>query len=361
VAKAWDRAIAVGVGVAWLLAAPPGSEATDRLDPRYLELLRSYARGDRPQAIAGLAKWGERALQEQVGVVQDARLAAERCPKCTNPLAGVPLRAAVMLHTDRDRVERPEPNGREEIPRCPGANARVARRYATILARDPETQDFARRFFLATALVWQHGACFEDAELQAHAGLELFPRDAKLLLAAGSALEERAALTTASVRQDGVLVQKEWLKEARSAFTEAVARDPDLVLARVRLGRVLWRLREPVLASEALEEAVARARDSDHRFLAHLFLGRVHEDAQRLDRALVEYRTAVEVDPDSQSAAVALSHALQLMGEPEESRRALSRGLVDHRNTRDAYWDYLVSNTEEGQGLLAILHREAHE
>jgi tetratricopeptide (TPR) repeat protein len=237
----------------------------------------------------------------------------------------------------------------------------MAGQYAAMLARDPETEDFARRFFLAMALRWQREACFEDAHSEARAGIELFPRDGSLLLAAGSVLEERAVLTTTSVRPDAAAAQQGWLKEARRDFTEAISIEPDLALARLRLGRVLWRLGQSEPARETLEEALIRAHDPKDRYLAHLFLGRIHEDAQRLDRALAEYRHAVDIDPQAQSAAVALSHALQLAGEAEEARRTLAAGLVQKRTTRDAYWDYLVENARQVDDLLATLHSESLE
>lgn len=40
----------------------------------------------------------------------------------------------------------------------------------------------------------------------------------------------------------------------------AIAKGPDLAVARLKLGRLLWRLREPESAREALEEAIRRAR-----------------------------------------------------------------------------------------------------
>jgi tetratricopeptide (TPR) repeat protein len=355
----WKLAIAALAAATGLVATAP-AEAAARLSPKYLDLLLRYARGDRPGAIAALAEWSEGALQKQVGIVEGAADAAERCPKCPNGLAGVPLRAAVMLHADRDKAEQPEPGGREETPRCPGRHAKIAGRYAALLARDPQTQDFARRFFLTTALLWQHRACFEDAILEARAGLELFPREAQLLLTRGSVLEERAILTTAGPRSDEPnALPQDWLKEARRDFTDAIAFDPDLVLARVRLGRVLWRLKQPEPAREALEVALVRAREPDHRYLAHLFLGRIHEDAQRLDQAVAEYRAAAQVYPEGQSAAVALSHALQLAGEAEEARRAMARGLTDGRRARDAFSDYLACNTEGADRMEADLHRES--
>jgi tetratricopeptide (TPR) repeat protein len=357
----WKLAIATLVAATGLAATGP-AEAAARLSPKYLDLLLRYAHGDRLGAIAALGEWSQGALQKQVAIVQDARLKAERCSDCPNPLAGVPLRAAVMLHADRDKAEKPEPGGREETPRCPGPHARIAGRYAAILARDPETQDFARRFFLTTALLWQHRACFEDAALEARAGLELFPREAQLLLTSGSVLEERAILTASSLGNGGPSASsQDWFKEARRDFTLAIALDPDLVLARVRLGRVLWRLKQPEVAREVLEAALARAHEPDHRYLAHLFLGRIHEDAGRLDQALVEYRAAAHVYPEGQSAAVALSHALQLAGEADEARRTMARGLTDGKKARDAYSDYLAYNTEGVDEMEFDLHRESLE
>jgi tetratricopeptide (TPR) repeat protein len=361
--RAWNPTLTLVIGASCLLAPQaPRAEAADRLSPKYLDLLLRYAHGERPAAIAALGEWSEGAVQKQLGILENASAEAERCPKCPNPLVGVPLRAAVMLHADRDKVEKPEPDGREQIPSCPGAHARVARRYAAILARNPATQDFARRFFLTMALLWQHRACFEDAVIEANAGLERFPRDAELLLTAGCTLEERAFLSVPRVTGDesGALPQ-EWLKEARRDLTDAVAANPDLVLARIRLGRVLWRLGQQEAAREALEAAVARARTPNDRYLAHLYLGRIHEDAQRLDQALAQYRRAVEVFPEGQSAAVALSYALQLAGEAEASREALARGVIDGGKAGDAYSDYLAGNTEGADRMEAALHRESLE
>jgi tetratricopeptide (TPR) repeat protein len=212
------------------------------------------------------------------------------------------------------------------------------------------------------ALLWQHKACFEDALIEARAGLELFPRDGLLQLTAGCVLEERAILFAPREKDDGPGdVAKEWLKDAQRDFTDAVANDPDLILARVRLGRVLWRLGQADASRQTLEAALPRAREPDHRYLAHLFLGRLHEDAQRRDEAVAAYRQAVLVYPQAQSAAVALAHALQLAGRADEARQALAEGVADLRRLRDPYSDYLAGNTEGADRLEAALHREALE
>jgi hypothetical protein len=174
VKRTFKRALVSGMAVAAVLLATPIAAAV-KLDPKYLDLLHLYARGERPQAIAALGAWSDGALQKQVRLVEEARAEAERCVDCPDPLAELPLRAAVMLHADRDKVERPDPVGREQTPRCPGPHARIAARYAAVLARVPASQDFAHLFFLTMALLWQHRACFEDALLQARAGLSYFP------------------------------------------------------------------------------------------------------------------------------------------------------------------------------------------
>ena len=110
-----------------------------------------------------------------------------------------------------------------------------------------------------------------------------------------------------------------------------------------------------------LREAVARASEPRHAYLAHLFLGQVYEDSNDLDHAQAEYRAATELDPEAQSVAVALSRALQLVGEGEESLRVLEHGLeaARRRSKRDPYWDYLVANALGLEDLIETLGQEA--
>jgi tetratricopeptide (TPR) repeat protein len=135
------------------------------------------------------------------------------------------------------------------------------------------------------------------------------------------------------------------------------------VIARVRLGRALWRLGEADLARSALTEALQRARDPMLLYLAHLFLGQVHEDADRLGDAVAEYRAALESDPQAQSAAVALAHGLRLSGDQESSRQVLEHALsrAGRRSGRDIYWDYIVGNAVQVDEVFAQLRRETLE
>jgi tetratricopeptide (TPR) repeat protein len=356
-------ATACGLVLASTIAS--GQTATE-----YGDLIALYARGERALAVAGLARLSATAPRAATAG-EAAALAAQR----DHAQLPFPLRAAVMLHMDLDEALRPAAAGREQTGPCPGHHASIAARYARLLSWRPETKDFARRFFVALAHRSQWDACLEDAQRWAGEGLKLFPRDAELLLAAGSALEESATLwmgvaIASSAMTSGQHVvalraasQRRALYErARGMFADAVSADPRLALARVRLGRVLWRLEKREEARAVLEQAVAGSAEPPIPYLAHLFLGRIHEDSGRLEPALRHYRLALALDPQAQAAAVALSHALRLTGEGEESRQVLRTALaLAGRRTRDAYWDYLVGNALEVEEEFAALRRESLE
>ena len=368
------RPLAAALVVAASVAAP--TRAAELAKPAftrdaYYELIRSYARGERPQAVAALGAWSERDLARQLASVEDAARALERCPSCPNSLAGLPLKAAVMLHWDRDRAEQPPREGVEQSHGCPGPLATIAGRFARVLARSAPQGDFARRFFRMVVTSCQWDACFDAAERWAGEAIALYPLDAELLLARGSVREESATLARespsagvpGSVEPSAEAVRREGWKHARRDLEEALRLDPGLGLARLRVGRVLWRLGEPEPARQQLEQALPSLRATDHVYLAHLFLGRIHQDAGRLDEAIGEYRLAVALHPSALSAAVALSSALGLAGDADAGRSALRQGLesAGRRRARDPHWDYQVVNAVELEGLLDELYREALE
>jgi tetratricopeptide (TPR) repeat protein len=150
-------------------------------------------------------------------------------------------------------------------------------------------------------------------------------------------------------------------RQARALYEDAIAADEGLTLARVRLGRVLWRLGNREAAQTALETAVGRSADPELLYLAHLFLGQVHEDAGRLEQAVEQYRLSLAIDPIAQAAAVALSHALRSAGEVEEAHGVLRRALAQagRRAFRDGYWDYLGVDALHFRDLFAALRQES--
>ena len=375
--------------------ACPGhaQEATVEHMQQYRDLVASYARGDRALAIAGLAQMPElqqcniaHTLELKAVFVQrgqegaEAQLALQKGKLGDPPLS---LQAAVMLHLDVDLARQTRPPGvlrrTEEVRDCPGRQTLIASRYARLLAaeQDRDTLSFARRFFVALAHKCQWDACFGDADYWAREGLKLFPRDPELLLAVGSVLEEEAtlwkAVPTVENPSQPTLVREEaraeareresvgQFRQARVIYEDVLAADDGLVLAKVRLGRVRWRLGDREAAQAVLEKAVGQTTDPGLLYLAHLFLGRVHEDAGRLEAAVEEYRLSLALDPRSQSAGVAVSHALRKAGEAEEAREVLRATLAQagRRAYRDAYWDYVAVNALHFREVFAALREES--
>ncbi len=360
-------------------------------DSRYLGLLTSYAAGKRAEAIAALGEWTEDELEVQFALLHSLARTAQRCrtPILVPSTAALveacaaqahieqlPLRAAVMLHADREGFEQARTTS------CPGAtwqcgdlfHGRMAEHLTELVLLQPNGPEFARRFYVGMALQAHSRGCFLDAQRWSLGGLQRFPKDGVLNLALGTATDSvafltppppsfRAVPTTAEVRQAAaVAYQRRHLwEEARRALERAVAAEPQLDEASLRLGRVLLRLEKNEAAREALEAALARSEDPQLRYLAHLFLGRIHEQAGRAQEAAADYRAALGIQPASQVATVALAHLRETQGETAEARNILERGLEQTReHFADPYWEYYAAiRSLRAETLFEALRREA--
>jgi tetratricopeptide (TPR) repeat protein len=364
-----------------LATAPAAAQQPQRTDS-YRQLLARYAEGERAPALAGLEQLAYNDSIHGYGELKaQAEALAKRAddPQTTrrrDELAELQalLRAGVMLHWDRDDAERPPSAGNEAPRACPGRHAELAGRYAALLARWPGTRGFALAFFATASNASQWEFCLEAALGFARDGLKLFPREPLLLLAAGSVLEQRATLAAVrpsahqpmlgqrarDERSLALSAREGAFKDARRYLEDALGAQPALALARVRLGRVSWQLRDRAGARAALERAVAERPEPPVLYLAHLFLGQVHEDAGLVEEALVQYRAALALDPSAQVAAVALSHALRLAGDVDGSRQVLLQALAHagRRRTSDVYWNYFQAHALGFEERLDALRRE---
>lgn len=367
------------LAAALLAAIASHAAAADAHVSEYWEIVRLYARGERARALAQVGTLTDANVERRLADVRDELDEIARCPAC--PRAGrlPPLRAAVMLHADSDELKRRVPSAAatgdltftEERLSCPGRDAWIAGQYAGLLARWPEGRDFARRFFLSIALHSQQAGCLQDALRWLHDGLRRFPHDADLNFALGSVLEQDATARPV-MRQEQAFGQrtrafaseearKQRYREARGSFTEALSADPGSARTRLHLGRVLWRMGEPGPALEQLEQGLMGAQDTTLRYLVQLFIGRVHEDAERIDVAVAYYRQALELEPTAQSATIALSHALQLAGDNSGARQALAAASARSPSARDPYWSYLWGDVPHVETLCNRLRAESLE
>jgi tetratricopeptide (TPR) repeat protein len=358
-----------------VLAAPAhAQEPTER----YTDLVARYAAGDRAAAVTGI---GDGTLQAALDQVRRMADRARRCRECPERaiLGRLPLRAAIMLHTDRDAFEREE-RGDEQLASCGiGDHGAAAEALVLVLLADDTGREFARRWYRAVAQDRLTAFCFDDARRWTETGLKWFASDPELLLILGTlgeiiahqmgvrpgAAPPRVDLqgTPRRLRESlaDAAERRQYVARAQQYLEDALAASPDLTEARLRLGRVAWRQGRPDAARNSLEAVIAGTRDPALLSLAHLFLGQVHEDAGRLDEAEVQYRMALVIEPHSQAAAVALSHVLQLTGDPSAARSVL-RAAVERAGSRteaDPYWTYHAPSPSVAERLLHELRRES--
>lgn len=364
-----------------LLSLPPAAAAScspARVPPsaEYLDLVSRYAAGDHDLPVQALGTWSKDRLRCDLDNLRGAALAARRSPQGEDRqvFERFSLRAAILLHADREIANQfGDPVSEQDVNCGTSQQAGAIERLADMLMMvDPEGKPFLSRFYEAMAHRAQWSHCLREAELWGRTGLRRLPRDARLLLAVGSLVETTAFLTLVPAPRTATLGPRAlrefeaqnaalgnlW-ERARKTFADAVAADPDLHEARLRLGRTLWRLKKPEPARAGFEEVLARSRDSALLYLAHLFLGRVEEDQGDFEKAEKEYRGALALDPRSEPAAVAISHVRLLRGDPDGARESLmwALGAPRRRTDLDPYKHYLMTHAEDGDRSLTELRR----
>jgi tetratricopeptide (TPR) repeat protein len=357
-----------------LVSFPAAAQQSGVFTPAYDAVVLRYQAGDQLAAVAEIAGWPASRLREEMTALNALREKARRAldPKALILWHQVPVRAALMLHSDcaqRARIDKMSPDLHEW----------VAAEIARMLRDDSAQRAFARRWYGVMAGLASRENRWPDALVWAERGLQDFPDSAELLVALG-AIEEvhalqasrgapppaRERLADAATRRDrSALLQRRevrgHLEKARQALVAAVAADPSLTEAHLRLGRLGWRLGEEAEARSALEAVLARDHTQGEAFLAHLFLGRLHEDAGRLEEAARSYEAALGLEVNSQSARLALSHVRLRRGDAPTARAEAQRALrpAGARLRPDPFWLYPWGPSVGVEDRLEALRREA--
>ena len=337
----------------------------------YWDTVNQYARGDKTSALHTIGQWTREDLEAVVDPISGLAKAARKCGSCAarGSFDALPLTAAVLLHSERDRIDRMFRNARNERPDCRvELHGELSERLLKLSALQPQSAEFIGPFSEGLAAHYQAGLCFIHARYAAEAGLRLKPQLPALLLSRGRATEALGtigyllAVTTTDLDLQGpvdLTDKKKSLRLAREDFALALALNPQLGEAHLRLGRVLWSTGRFSEARSALTQALGKT-EGDLRYLAHLFFGRVLEDTDDLQGATLHYTLACSRQPTAQTSAMALAHALSARGQADQAREVLERVLpyAGRRQILDPFWDYPVGSPAAAEAMLEKLRRE---
>ena len=337
----------MAVGLVVLLAPAGLAAQSGVLSPAYESVVRRYAAGDRQGAVANLADWPEGRLRDEFTALRALVQASLACPGgcgAANVWQRIPIEAALMLHSDAAQ----EVRGEGRLPRL---HESAAVEIARLMKQDPSRRTFARRWYEAMAGLAQGENRWGEALEWAERGLEDYPDSAGMHLVLGSIEETLGAR----------LGFRAHLERAERALRSAVAADPSLGEARLRLGRVCWRLGETTEARSFLQDVLDRKPERETALLAHLFLGRLDEDAGRLDEATQAYEAALALDPSAQAARIALSHVRLRRGDTASARAEAETalGFSGYRLRQDPFWLYPWGPSVGVEERLEALRREA--
>jgi tetratricopeptide (TPR) repeat protein len=301
-------------------AAPPGSYA-------YLQILDRYQHGD-PDALSALialsdtdVAFGQQAIVEAFKRSRAAVMSPE----------GLRLRAGALIHVEAAFELADRNSGRAF------GHQIVARAYLDTIA-ERERDSFVRDCWVMLIAFYQGRFELVRAHQLAQATHESIGDSPELWLADG--VTEEMAWTLSHADDYHGFVAGD-LKAAESAYRKALAAQPDLAEARLRLGRVLT-LRGDIDGALRELDAVRSIDDSGFRYLAHLFAGDALEQSGRPSAAEQRYIAAVAALPEGQSARLALAHLRHAAGARAAAAEAAGAFALDPgiRETVDPWFSY---------------------
>lgn len=388
-----------------LTVAQPAPAAAHYGLSAYLGIADAYAAGAPEAALADITAWPPSAVQRAVAELQrrSEKLRAFAVFPDDIPIGTV--EAAVLLHAEAalfalravdDRLAEVHARAATELLSWSQLSAFTVRGRAldkvrraqraqsddtASPARDPEIPpecDVRPRIDPARlSLALAAGAVDAGAPVTARGfaedALRRAPLDAEVRFVFGCTAEGLAVNESLRGR---AAEGRHWLDEAVGALSEAVTLDaglaPDPVDAPhpgaraleavLRLGRIALDQGWLPRARRCFESVDAKASDDRQRFLARLLLGRLAEQEAKSDEAIACYRRALEAWPQSQSAALALAHALERATGPAAAVPEVARALALSRPASakpDPWRSYLYGMPGLAESCLDRVRREA--
>jgi tetratricopeptide (TPR) repeat protein len=347
--------------VAWVAAMSALAAAPQQSS--YRQILETYRKGEFSTAVSAVRNLPTAEIESQVKLlIATHRTALLRSPAPVRIEHRGWLQAALMLHTETILMSLSDRSLRLGANQSALWNGRD-RLLAALETRAPQPttaeaasdQAFLQVWYLlviADAQGRQHLPVAQRLSADARKKLGGYP---ELLLAIG-ALNEMAW----TIEQDqGVRLGVAGdLKEAETAYRGALAGNPRLEEARIRLGRVLT-LRNDLDGALAIFSALqVAALEPAYQYLTRLFEGDALERRSNFPRAVESYSAAVQSLPTSQSARIALAHLRHAEGDRTDAlarMTSLATETTRTDDTNDPWWWYLQGIAWRESGYLDAL------
>ena len=135
--------------------------------------------------------------------------------------------------------------------------------------------------------------------------------------------------------------------EAIATLRKALEQAPEMVEARVRLGRVLWQLDRREEAVRELRQAMSEAsgREPTFAYLAGLFLGQVYEEQRLTEEAEQAYRSGLAAHATGQVIPMLLGRLLVATGREAEGWSIVSGAVARPASSIDPWTVYFTDQT----------------
>ncbi len=221
---------------------------------------------------------------------------------------------------------------------------------STRLDRPAPSQDaMVHDWYAATAAWMQLHRQYDLVHLRR--AQALFPNDGEILFLAATQHETYASRRIQAVVQTAVLPPgyflepqsaREEQRQAETLLRRAIAVNPGLGEAHLRLGRLLGLDARYADAEHELMLALERLDDPEDRYFAHLFLGRIQEATRQYEAARATFARAADLFPDAQSPGLALAELAVRRGDREAARQAMARVYAAplDGDSSDPWWGY---------------------
>jgi tetratricopeptide (TPR) repeat protein len=353
----------MGASVGPARGAPSAGQAPVETSAALEELVRAYRSGAHERAVAAATLWSDERI-----VLEVRRLIAEAASREKAEEREAARLAAAAILAERALSRR--------VSGDPALLAPGFSSAALLVEANPlgtRGRSFAQRFYLLVGLILHWHLELEVGYTLAAKALQQFPNDPDLQTAVGSMIETVASLRTYDLPpgspedamrksggyaseggSSGGVLPEFTLAQAATHYERALASDPSLDEARLRLAhvRLLMGLAEEALPD--LERVATRAGQRRQRYLARLFAGYGRQQRGDAAAAAASYRACIADGPPAQTALLALGRSLDELGDKAGAQEAFARAAALDAPF-DPWWSYGAGQPERFNDLVAQL------